>query len=316
MTIPLPSRLRLALIVLASVAFLSTATLIVGIVYMTNQMEWGASTFSVGTTPYPVASPLIKDYALPPDDEEMIEIQDRYKATVTDASTVTEKKVIKTGTLSIIVTDVRASFEQLDSLAKSMGGFVELGEVYGDTESPRATVVLRIPSTRFDEASSLIQKEALATLRATVSSQDVTAPYADLDARLRSARAEEQQYLDILRRAGSIKDTLDVTARLSDVRMRIEQMDAQLRSLTGQTSFATLTIELSQEAQVRVPSGTWRPLSTLKEAAQSLVAAFQILVNYLIIAVVFLVGLVLPVVAVVYLVFRLIRWIWNLLARR
>jgi hypothetical protein len=72
--------------------------------------------------------------------------------------------------------------------------------------------------------------------REEIKSEDVTRQYVDIDARLRNMRAEEERYLEILKRAATVKDTLDVTQHLADVRGRIEQAQGEMNLLTRSTS--------------------------------------------------------------------------------
>jgi hypothetical protein len=95
---------------------------------------------------------------------------------------------------------------------------------------------------------------------------DVTREYVDLDARLRNAQAEEVQYLQILKRATSIKDTLDVTEKLSDVRGRIEQLQGEMKFLIAQIDMSSLEISLRAESDAAVAGMHWRFLRQAKAA--------------------------------------------------
>jgi TfoX/Sxy family transcriptional regulator of competence genes len=62
----------------------------------------------------------------------------------------------------------------------------------------------------------------------------VTKQYVDQEARLRNLRAQEQQYLGILRKAATVKDTLEVSDKLNEVRGAIEERQAEFEALTKQ----------------------------------------------------------------------------------
>lgn len=100
----------------------------------------------------------------------------------------------------------------------------------------------------------------------SVEVRDVTREYIDVDAHLRNAKAEEAQYLQILKRATTIKDTLDVTEKLSDVRGRIEQLQGEMNYLSSQIAMSTLEISLHAEAEAEVSGIHWRPLRQAKIA--------------------------------------------------
>ena len=62
-------------------------------------------------------------------------------------------------------------------------------------------------------------------------------------------RAEEAQYLSILKQANTVKDMLAVTERLSEVRGQIEQQQAEFNALSRQIETVAITISLRTEAE-------------------------------------------------------------------
>jgi peptidoglycan hydrolase CwlO-like protein len=76
-----------------------------------------------------------------------------------------------------------------------------------------------------------------------VEARDVTREYVDREAALHNARAEEQQYLLILKRAASVKDVLEVSSKLAEVRAHIDELQTDLRSLHSQGDMSLLTIK-------------------------------------------------------------------------
>ncbi len=92
------------------------------------------------------------------------------------------------------------------------------------------------------------------------------AQYVDLDATLRNYRAEEAQYLDIMRRAATVKDTLEVAEKLADVRGRMERQQAQMNLLSKQVEMSAITVTLRTEASPTPATVSWRPVAQLKTA--------------------------------------------------
>ena len=103
------------------------------------------------------------------------------------------------------------------------------------------------------------------------------------EAELRNRRAEEQQYLQILGRASNVKDVLEVSAKLADVRARIDKLQDHLTSLHGQIEMAVLTANITALADLRVFGIDWRPLYksklALHEALSGLAAFGDFLVS-------------------------------------
>ena len=82
----------------------------------------------------------------------------------------------------------------------------------------------------------------------SIDAQDVTKQYVDQQARLRNLRAQEQQYLGILRKAATVKDTLEVSDKLNEVRGAIEERQAEFEALSKQVETVAINITLRADA--------------------------------------------------------------------
>jgi len=152
------------------------------------------------------------------------------------------------------------------ALAEGMGGFMVSSEVNGGQDAGSGSLTIRVPAARFEEARAEIRKLGLKVESEKVEAQDVTRQYVDEDANLRNLRAEEVQYLAILKQAHTVKDTLEVSDKLSEVRGQIEQQQAEFDALSKQIETVAITVSLRAEAEARVFGLNWRPLYQMKLA--------------------------------------------------
>lgn len=75
--------------------------------------------------------------------------------------------------------------------------------------------------------------------------QDVTGQYVDLQSQLTNLRAEQQRLLDLMAHSSNLSDTIAIEDRLSQVEGQINQIEGRQNALNGQTSFYTVTINLT-----------------------------------------------------------------------
>ena len=120
-----------------------------------------------------------------------------------------------------------------------------------------------------------IRKLGIRVENESFEAQDVTRAYVDQEARLRSLRAQETQYLEIMKRAVSVKDTLEVSEKLSEVRGQIEQQQAEFNALSKQVETVAISMSLHTEADVSVFGLNWKPLYQLKMSARDGVLALS-----------------------------------------
>jgi hypothetical protein len=178
------------------------------------------------------------------------------------------RKLVRTDSLDLIVKHPSEAAEQIRQLATRLGGFLVTSEVSGDPDLPSASLTIRVPAAQFEQARAEIRKLGLHVESERVEAQDVTRQYVDQQAHLRNLRAEEQQYLLILKRATTVKDTLEVSDKLSEVRGEIEQQQAEFDALSKQVETVAITVSLRAEADTQVMGLHWRPLYRLKLAAR------------------------------------------------
>ena len=193
-----------------------------------------------------------------------------------DASSAedSDRQVIRSGTLEIISTDPLQAAEQLRNLAMQLSGFVVSSKVSGSDERMQsAQVTLRIPADHFDEARARVRAIAKSVEQDMVEARDVTREYVDQEAALRNARAEEQQYLLILKRAASVKDVLEVSSKLAEVRAHIDELQVDLRSLHHQVEMSLLTTNVTAMVEAQVFGIRWRPLYKAKLALRGALSA-------------------------------------------
>jgi hypothetical protein len=189
-----------------------------------------------------------------------------------------ERQVIRSGTLEIIATNPLHAAEDLRDLATRLSGFVVSSKTNGSDESMQsAQVTVRIPAERFDEARAQVRVIAKSVEQDSVEARDVTREYVDQEAALRNARAEEAQYLLILKRAASIKDILEVDSKLAEVRAHIDELQGELRLLHHQIEMSLLTVNITPMADAQVLGIRWRPLY---KAKLSLRAALSAIADY------------------------------------
>jgi len=178
----------------------------------------------------------------------------------------TDRKMVRTATLEMLVQQPSETAEKIRTLAEREGGFIVSSEVRSETDTTGATLTIRVPAARFEAVRDQVRKLGIRVEDERIEAQDVTRQYTDQEANLRNLKAEEQQYLLILKQARTVKDTLEVSEKLSDVRGMIEQQQAEFNSLSKQIETVAITITLRAEAEARVLGLNWRPLYQVKVA--------------------------------------------------
>ncbi len=176
------------------------------------------------------------------------------------------RKMIRTSGVDLVVQRPAEVAEKIRSLAETQGGFLVGSDVRGGQNATSGSLTIRVPVAHFEETWAEIRKLGLRVEAESIQAQDVTRQYVDEDATLRNLRAEETQYLAILKQARTVKDMLEVNGKLSEVSGKIEQQQAEFDALSKQVETVAIAISLRTEAEAQVFGLNWRPLYQMKLA--------------------------------------------------
>ncbi len=186
-------------------------------------------------------------------------------------------KVVTIGTIDLALGNnpLEPVVNRLTTIAIGAGGFVAQSAVQvgpsNGTAPASGTLVLRVPQAAFSTVLTQVQSIAKVTSM-TSTSTDVTGQYVDLQARIDALQASRQQYLTILSKATSIGDILAVQSQLDTIQSQIEQLQGQLNLLDNQTTYASLTVSLSQSGHRPPPPPA--PQSSISRAWQQSIGGF------------------------------------------
>lgn len=232
-----------------------------------------------------------------------------------------ERKVIYNAQLSLVVTDTEATAQKIEELATSSGGYIANMNAYrgGSEQQLYYNITLRVPVSGFDSVRAALRDMAVRVEQDSINTDDVTDQYYDLDARLRTLRATEDELLALLKetreRGGKVEDIMSIYRELTDIQSQIESLQGQLNRLDKLTAFSTINVDLRPDELTLPVTTTWRPLQTLRDSFRTLIRVLEGLVDVLIYLIVValptLILLAIPVLLALY----ILRWLLRRLRK-
>lgn len=170
-----------------------------------------------------------------------------------DAADVVEQQaVIKNGAVSLRSDDGGKTRFDVQALVDQHDGTVADDKTETDkTGQPlRSRMVLRVPSSDFDEVMAQLGNGELAELASTTSSaEDVTTQVIDVDARIKAQQASVDRVRQLLARAQSIRDIMAIEAELSNRQAQLDSLTQQQAYLADQTSLATIKVSIERKPE-------------------------------------------------------------------
>jgi len=161
-------------------------------------------------------------------------------------SWATERMIVRTGDMSLVVADVMTAIERIINLAEGYEGYVVSSNSWREGDRLVGAIAIRVPAERFDDAIRALRELAVEVNSESTSSQDVTEEYIDLSARLHNLEASEKQLLELMKQAGKVEEILEVQRELSKTRGEIEQTKGRMQYLEQTSSTSLINVRLDQ----------------------------------------------------------------------
>ncbi|MDI1434222.1 DUF4349 domain-containing protein [Polyangium sorediatum] len=141
--------------------------------------------------------------------------------------------LVYTARVNMAVYEVKSSLGEVESLARSLGGFL--------ARRNDQSITIRVPAGRFDEAIRRIEKLG-DMLSRDVQVEDVTEEYHDTEIRLKNARAVRERLEQLLAKATKVEESIQIEKELERVAETIDRLEGRMKFLRDRAAFSTITV--------------------------------------------------------------------------
>jgi hypothetical protein len=188
-----------------------------------------------------------------------------------------DRKIIKTAQLGVTSEDVRGEAAAAEQVANRFGGTIVSSQTYRSDNAVQADLVLSVPSEHFEDALDELRDLGKEVTTDTVSGQDVTEEYVDLQSRERNLLAAEQSLLDLYNRADDVQDALSIQRELTAVRGQIEQVQGRMQYLKQSSDMSQISLSIQPVISPPKPPPAWDPTLVVDRAWNASLAILQAL---------------------------------------
>lgn len=163
-------------------------------------------------------------------------------STTTDSDHSIEQKLIKESFLEFETNNLDKTYAQLSRFIVQAKGYIQDDNATKGYNRITRSLVIRVPNTHFQTAIDSISNTVKYFDTKRISSKDVTEEFIDIEARLKAKKTLEQRYLELLSKAKTVKEMLDIEKELSNIREEIEAHQGRLKYLSNKVSLSTIHI--------------------------------------------------------------------------
>ena len=159
------------------------------------------------------------------------------------------QKLIRRIYINTETEDLDALMTQAEQRIAQLGGYVESRQINNGSStykrSRNAELTVRIPADQLDQfVTHVTDASNITSLRETT--EDVTLSYVATESRIAALETQEARLLELLAKAETMSDLLEIESKLTDVRTELSQVKSTLKIYDNQITYGTIYLSISE----------------------------------------------------------------------
>lgn len=209
--------------------------------------------------------------------------------------------VTKKATLYIETENYEKLMDLIESKVEELYGYIETDNEYdySSQNTRSAYITARVPAESLDTFISALENGG--TIRTqNITRDDITSDYAETESHITALEAEEVTLLDLLSKAQSLSDTIQIQERLTSIRADLRYYEDMMACMENEVAYSSVTLNIDEvDHAVASGSGFWYEIKTgFVESLYDIADGFKIMAIWFISALPFVVMIIVCVIIV------------------
>lgn len=184
------------------------------------------------------------------------------------------RKLIKVGTMSLKAGDMDSCKNHIDKVVSSLGAYYEKEDLINNERSISYDISIRVRPESFEKLVAEIERSGHEVISKSVRISDASDEYIDIQSRIASKRAYLKRYRELLSKAATIKNILEVEEIIRILQEELESQEQRLANLNNAVVLSTLNIELKKDKEIASSSDPQNSFSVrIKQSFQKSIHA-------------------------------------------
>jgi hypothetical protein len=145
------------------------------------------------------------------------------------------RHIVYTAQMIISVFNLDDAMTKAEAIPETYGGYIQT--------MSSGNLVLRVPSKSLRKVMDELADYGVVDQR-SLQAADVTAEFTDIDSRIRALTETQKQLLELLQKARTVQEALEVRQALDGINSELEVLKGRMRQLDNMISYSTLTLTL------------------------------------------------------------------------
>ena len=196
----------------------------------------------------------------------------------------TDRKIVKTFNLNIIVKNVDKSTQELEELLKKYSGYIENFYSYEYENNKATNFTIKVPTNNISKFMKDIKKDGYIK-NESFSATDFTEQYTDNENKLKNLYVRRDKLRTMMnKQAEKLADVIAVDRELSNVQNEIERLEKSNLKIQNKVDYSQINLTIEPE----IMGNKWSIKKVITDAINTLILACKMIVHYFITFIVFL----------------------------
>lgn len=227
------------------------------------------------------------------------------------------QKLVITMNYSLETKDLDALDAKIQEGVKKAGGYIETSSkdnpssasYSDDSWNVRyASYLIRIPSDNLYNFTSDLEDDTNVINQSTTV-DDITLQYIDTDSKRKALRLEQTKLEEMLEKAETVDEMLQVENALTDVRSELESIETQIRHYDNQVDYSTVNIDVTETKEYTSEQKTKTVAQRIQEGFTKSVGSLRTHMEDLVVSIVSNLPMILYYIAIFLIAILIIRFV-------
>lgn len=171
------------------------------------------------------------------------------------SQTKISKQIIKDGEIALITDDIDKTKKILNEQCKKYNAYFGSENLDNDDYYTTYKLYVRIPAENFEGFIESLDNGDNEVQSKSFKVRDVTSDYFDLETRLKTKRDYYKKYTELLSRAKSVADILEIEENIRVLQEDIESTEGSFRILKDKIAYSNLIVEIIKKKEYIYKAG-------------------------------------------------------------
>lgn len=159
------------------------------------------------------------------------------------------KKIIKDGEITLLSNNIEESKKMLNDLCSKYNAYFGSENLDNDENSITYNLYVRIPADKFELFVSNLENGDNEIQNKSINVRDVTSDFFDLETRLKTKKEYLKKYTELLSRAKTVADILEIEENIRVLQEEIESTEGSFKLLKDKIAFSNLQVEIVKKKE-------------------------------------------------------------------